>query len=218
MIVTRRAVLRDVLAAGAGLVVLSRCASLAASPAGWDAMPDLLRRIVPPRFPQRDFAVAGYKTINDAIEACHRAGGGRVVVPAGDHLTGPIRLRSRVELHLAAGATVRFSRDPADYPLVLTRWEGVELMNYSPLVYAFECEDVAVTGEGTLDGQADESHWWLWKGNTSYGWTAGAPNYNAARQRLLAMAENGTPVAQRVFGEATIFGRASSSRIAAATS
>src|SRR5690606_41817799 len=48
--------------------------------------------------------------------------------------------------------------------LVFTRWEGVELMNYSPLIYAFEQENVAVTGAGVLDGQANSEVWWPWKG------------------------------------------------------
>src|SRR5205085_5493296 len=100
--------------------------------------------------------------ITKAITACSRAGGGRVVVPPGEYVTGPIQLRSRVELHLQPGATLRFTQDPSRYPTVLTRWEGVELMNYSPLVYAVDCEDVAVTGEGTLDGQADAQHWGNW--------------------------------------------------------
>jgi len=70
-----------------------------------------------------------------AIAACHGAGGGRVVVPAGVWLTGAIHLKSNVNLHLAAGATLRFSPEPAKYlPVVLTRFEGIECMNFSPLV------------------------------------------------------------------------------------
>jgi polygalacturonase len=90
---------------------------------------------------------------------------------------------------------VRFSRDPASYlPVVLTRWEGVELMNYSPLVYAFEQEDIALTGEGTLDGQADERTWWHWKRN-------GIPeSQKPDRDRLFRQAEDGVPVARRVYG------------------
>ena len=91
-----------------------------------------------------------------AIAACHRAGGGRVVVPPGEFASGPIHLLSNVNLHVSTGATIRFSTRPRALtcPSVLTRWEGVELMNYSPLVYAYEQENIAVTGEGTLDGQA----------------------------------------------------------------
>jgi polygalacturonase len=110
-------------------------------------------------------------------------------------LTGPIRLRSNVDLHVSEGATIRFSRDPARYlPPVLTRWEGVELMGYSPLVYAYEEQNVAVTGGGTLDGQADPDHWWHWKGG-------GHPeSQKPDRDRLFAQAEAGVPVAERVYG------------------
>ena len=72
-----------------------------------------------------------------AIQACELTGG-RVVVPAGTYLTGPIRLRSNVELHLAAGATLRFLTDPASYPIVRTRWQGIECLSHSPLIYAYD--------------------------------------------------------------------------------
>ncbi len=140
--------------------------------------------------------------IRRAIEACSAAGGGRVVVPAGRFLTGAVHLDSNVNLHVVRGATLAFSRDPRHYlPAVLTRFEGTELMNYSPFIYAYEKDNIAITGEGTLDGQADRTHWWPWKGSSDFGWERGAPNYNAARQRLLDMAEKAVPVARRVFGE-----------------
>ncbi|HYS55932.1 MAG TPA: glycoside hydrolase family 28 protein [Thermoanaerobaculia bacterium] len=163
----------------------------------WASVPEILARIVPPRFPARDFLITKYSTIDKAIEACARAGGGRVVVPKGDYLTGPIRLRSHVELHLDAGATLRFTQDPARYPLVLTRWEGVELMNYSPLIYALDCEDVAITGEGTLDGQADAQHWWNWK---PVGKDHPPQPQLPDRTLLFKQAEEGVPVAERVYG------------------
>lgn len=184
-----------------------------ANAAGWDLVPDILARIRPPTFSDRDFPVTDYGAVGDgeteatqafrqAIEACNNAGGGRVVVPAGVFLTGPIRLLSDVNLHVQDGATVRFVRDPAAYlPAVYTRWEGVELMNYAPLIYAFEQENVAVTGGGTLDGQATNEHWWPWKGREEYGWTEGMPHQQEARDRLFQMAEEGVPVEERVFGE-----------------
>jgi polygalacturonase len=122
-----------------------------------------------------------------------------VIVPRGTFLTGPITLKSNVNLHVAEGATLRFSRDPKDYPLVYTRWEGVECMNYSPLVYAFEQTNLAITGTGTLDGQSDREHWWAWKGNAAWK-TAGFPTQDADRENLFAMAAKGIPVAERVFG------------------
>jgi polygalacturonase len=211
---------------GAGAVLASPLATLAcragagagvgATPPqakGWDAVPEILARIIPPTFPPRDFDITAYgaqtggvvnctESIRRAIRACAGAGGGRVVVPAGRFLTGPVHLESNVNLHVARGATLAFSRDAAHYlPAVLTRFEGTELMNYSPFIYALDQENIAISGEGTLDGQADATHWWPWKGSAEFGWVAGTPNYNAARERLLAMAEQGVPVAQRVFGE-----------------
>src|SRR5262245_6132295 len=167
----------------------------------WDRLPAILARIQPPVFPARDFPLGDFGgrgdgatdntgALRSAIEACHRAGGGRVVVPVGDYLTGPIHLKSGVDLHVASGATLRFHTDPARYlPAVFTRWEGVELMNYSPLVYALDQHDIAITGEGTLDGQADELHWWPWKKKQS-----------PARDRPPKRAEDGVPVADRVCG------------------
>jgi polygalacturonase len=196
--------------AGAAAARLERRVATPAE--GWARVPEILARINPPRFPNRDFLVTRYGAVADgttdcseafrrAIAACGAAGGGRVVAKGGVFLTGPIHLASRVNLNVARGATLLFSRDPAAYlPPVLTRFEGTELMNYSPFIYALDAVDVAVTGSGTLDGQADNDHWWAWKGNRGYGWKTGDPNYSAARDRLLAMAEQGTPVENRVFG------------------
>ena len=81
--------------------------------------------------------------------------GGRVVVTPGVFLTGAVHLKSNVNLHVLEGATLKFIPDPAKYlPVVFTRFEGTECMNYSPLIYAFEQENIAVTGKGTLDGSA----------------------------------------------------------------
>jgi polygalacturonase len=182
-------------------------------PEGWALVPEILSHIRPPVFPERDFVLTRYGAVGDgrtdctdafrqAIEACHRAGGGRVVVPRGTFLTGPIHLASNVNLHLDDGATVRFKQDPAAYlPVVFTRWEGVEGMNYSPFIYAFGQENVAITGSGVLDGQADENHWWPWKGRKEYGWREGMPTQDEARRRLFEMAEAGVPPEQRILGE-----------------
>jgi polygalacturonase len=180
---------------------------------GWEMLPDILARIRPPVFPDRDFVITHYGALGDgttdctaafrsAIGACATAGGGRVVVPDGRFLTGAIHLQSNVNLHIQKGGTIAFSRDARHYlPGVLTRFEGTELMNYSPFIYALDRENIAITGDGTLDGQANAEYWWPWKGTASAGWKPGMPNYNIARNRLLAMAESGVPVARRVFGE-----------------
>ncbi len=180
----------------------------------WKQMETVLAQIKAPAFPDRDFSVADYGAVADgttsntaafraAIEACSAAGGGRVVVPEGNYFSGPIYLESNVNLHLQKGSRILFSTNPDDYlPLVFTRWEGVELMNYSPLVYAFEEENIAITGEGVLDGQADASNWWTWKGQGRYGWKEGMPHQNqpASRDQLFEMAEKGVPVEERRFG------------------
>jgi polygalacturonase len=172
----------------------------------WARLLEILARIKPPTFADRDFPITEFGAVADgktdatgalkaAIEACHAAGGGRVVVSPGEFFTGPIHLLSNVNLHLSAGATLRFSTDPAAYlPVVFTRWEGVELMNYSPLVYAFGQHDVAVTGSGTLDGQADAAHWWPWKAST------GPESQRPARDRLFRQAADGVPPEQRIYG------------------
>jgi len=221
MTTNRRDFIRTV---GAGALLASPLASLACrAPAAtgapepandaWARVPEILRQVVPPTFPRRDFeitrygAVAGGRddctaAIRRAIHECSAAGGGRVVVPAGRFLTGPVHLESNVDLHLVRGATLAFSQNPAHYlPAVLTRFESTELYNYSPFVYALDCTNIAITGEGTLDGQAGPEHWWPWKGSADFGWRRGTPNYNAARQRLLEMAERGVPVTERRFGE-----------------
>ncbi|GAA4712561.1 hypothetical protein GCM10023228_18030 [Brevibacillus fulvus] len=180
---------------------------------GWEQVPQILNQIVPPSFPDRIFDITDYGAVGDgktdateafrqAIEAANAAGGGRVVVPAGTYLTGAIHLKSNVNLHVTENAVVKFSQDPKKYlPVVLTRWEGIELYNYSPLIYAYGVENIAITGSGTLDGQGDNEHWWPWKGKKEYGWTEGQPNQEADRNRLIEMGEKNVPVEQRVFGD-----------------
>src|SRR5262245_51564449 len=174
--------------------------------------PQILARIKSPTFPKKDFSILKFgakpggtfdcrEAINGAIDACAKAGGGRVVVPAGEFLTGAIRLRSNVNLYVSKGATLKFSTDPKAYlPIVHTRWEGMELMHLSPLVYAFEETNVAITGEGTLDGQG-KSFFWKWHGNPNYGGNPDILSQRPARARLYEMMDKGVPVAERIFGE-----------------
>jgi len=177
---------------------------------GWPEASAILARIRPPVFPNRTFAITAYgarpglageatSAIRQAIDACASAGGGRVVVPAGEFLTGAIHLRTGVNLHLEAGAILKFSRDPRAYlPVVLTRYEGTELMNYSPFVYALAARDIAITGAGTLDGQAGPDDWWPWAGG---GRARGLPTMAEDRPRLIDFGARGVPVAERVFGD-----------------
>lgn len=175
-------------------------------------MEQVRKLIKAPVFKNKDYSVTDFgakgdgKTLNTAafkkaIETCNKSGGGRIVVPAGKFLTGPIYLKSHVNLHLNEGATIVFSRDTKDYPMVLARWEGMDCMNYSPQVYAYGETNIAITGSGTLDGNADKNNWWPWKGRADFGWKKGAPNQFAARDTLHAMMHRNIDPRKRVFGD-----------------
>jgi polygalacturonase len=166
----------------------------------------ILARIKAPVFPVHDFAITEFGAvagadcsgaIRSAIAACSAAGGGRVVIPAGVWLTGAIHLKSNVNLFLAKGSTLQFSTNPADYlPVVQTRWEGIECLNYSPFIYAWEQENIAVTGEGTLDGAASLENWWAWAKKEP----GKKPLAASDVAKLNQFSEQGVPVAQRIFG------------------
>lgn len=150
-------------------------------------------------FPNKEFPITKYgarkgnnhlntQAFAKAIEACNRAGGGRVVVPAGEWFTGPIHLKSHVNLFLEEGAVVRSSDNPNDYlPAVMTSWEGLECYNYSPLIYAFECENVGISGKGTLAPVMDTWRTWFKRPEA---------HLNALRQ-LYSMGSTDVPVKQR---------------------
>jgi polygalacturonase len=183
--------------------------------AAWAMVDDIVAQIDRPRIPERDCLVTEHGAdpaenerddragILAALDACAEAGGGRVVLPPGDYLSnGPIHFRDRIELHLQDGATLRFGADPRDYePLVRTFWEGVELYNYSPLLYADGAQDIAITGDGTVDGQT-QLFWWQWK-------DGGAPRADRLQDkswnkpRLRQMGNDQVPVAERIFGSGT---------------
>lgn len=180
----------------------------------WKRMELTIKSIPETHFPDKTYnikdfgAVADAKTSNTlvfekAIKACASKGGGKVLVPNGKYLTGPIHLESNVNLHLEDNAEILFSLNPKEYPIVHTSWEGTEVMNYSPLIYAKNKTNVAVTGKGTLNGQADSTNWWIWSGGKNYGWKKGIPSQNDPNNRevLVDMAEKGVPVSERVFGE-----------------
>lgn len=93
-----------------------------------------------------------------ALRACARTGGGTVYVPAGRFAAGPVELPDNTTLYLDAGARLLFSTDPADYPAVESRWEGVQRKVSMSCVYAKDAENVAVSGRGTLDGRGEA--WW----------------------------------------------------------
>ncbi len=148
------------------------------------------------------------KSFENAIKTCTENGGGIVLVPKGKFLTGPIHLEDNVNLHLDEGSEILFTTNPDDYyPLVHTSFEGIELMNYSPLIYAYKKNNIAVTGNGILNGQANETNWWPWKGSTSeghsFGFKEGLPSQKDSINlpTLMEMGQNGTPIGKRVFGK-----------------
>ena len=104
------------------------------------------------------------EAFNSAISSVAETGGGKVIVPKGNWLSGAIQLKSNVNLHFEDGAKIQFSHNPEDYlPVVLTMYEGIRCMNYSPLIYGRGLTNVAVTGKGYLDGAGLE--WWKWAKN-----------------------------------------------------
>jgi len=162
-------------------------------------VPFKMSQIIRPSFPDRTIDIRDYGAVGDgvtlntkafakAIAACAKKGGGRVLVPAGIWLSGPIHLKSKINLHVQKGAELRFSDKFSDYlPVVFTRWEGLECYNYSPLIYAKDCKNIAITGSGKLNGQGQK--WWNWKAIQKPG-----------AIRLYNMACDGVAVKKRVLG------------------
>ena len=146
------------------------------------------------KFPITDFgAVQGNQekisqAIEKAIDQANKAGGGMVIIPEGEWITGKIHLKSNVNLHLNNGAVLLFSDNPKDYlPPVHTTWEGMECFNYSPLIYAYECQNVAITGEGELKAKMD-----VWEK-----WFTRPPAHMNSLKRLYNLAAKDRPVEER---------------------
>ena len=152
---------------------------------------------IPPAFPEKEVKITDFgaaedadctEAIRKAIDAVHTLGGGRVVIPEGNWHTGPIHMKSNIELHIARGATVIFTEDRSAYlPVVLTNYEGIRCYNYSPMIYGNGLTNIALTGEGRLEGNGPA--WWEWSKTTLRG-----------RDRLYAMMRDRTPIEERVFG------------------
>ena len=208
MSIARRDFLRSGIAVAAVAAADCGCSSLTVHPppkgsGSWDDVPGILARIVAPQFAARDFVVSDYGAVADgktdcypafaaAIAACSKAGGGRVVAPAANAsylVNGPIHLLSDVNLYVEEGAEILFGTNPSDYlPAVLIRYQGVRCYNYSPLIYAYQQTNIAITGGGRLNGHARA--WLEWEHLANPDWAL-----------LLKMVADGVPVAQRVFGD-----------------
>lgn len=150
-------------------------------------------------FPSRDFTITRYgarqgnvkattEAFRKAMQACSKAGGGRVVVPEGEWLTGPVHFSDGCLLYLSEGSRLVFEDDPQLYlPAVRTSWEGTECMNYSPLIYAYGCENVGIAGTGTITPKMD-----FWRT-----WFARPEAHIQATRQLYAMCSTGVPVEHR---------------------
>ncbi|MFO7657734.1 MAG: glycoside hydrolase family 28 protein [Bacteroidales bacterium] len=177
----------------------------------WTQIPDKIEPFITPfgefnferpKFPANKISIVDFgaqqggeykntEAINKAIKQLSASGGGTVIVPKGKWLTGPVVLLSNINLHLEEGAELLFSQDFNDYlPAVLTNWEGSEVYSYSPFIYSFEQENIAITGKGTLDGRGKP--WWKQRSNGDY--------FRKSNALLREMNENEVPVSERKFG------------------
>lgn len=128
------------------------------------------------------------EAIAKAIDKANALGGGVVIIPEGEWLTGKIHFKSNVNLHLNKGAVLLFSENPSDYlPAVHSTWEGMECYNYSPLIYAYECKNIAITGEGEVKAQMG-----IWKQ-----WFARPKAHMESIKRLYNLATQYVPVKER---------------------
>jgi polygalacturonase len=108
---------------------------------------------------KNDSSKIATEAIKNAIDAASKAGGGTVYFPAGKYLTGPIHLKSNITLFIDAGAVLYFSDNFDDYlPMVQSRWEGTDVINFSPLFYAHKAENISIIGRGIIDGNGKK--WW----------------------------------------------------------
>ncbi len=193
------------------LFIPVKCLQAGFSDDPWDKVNEILARIIAPEFPDKDFNITDFgaipdgqtdcrSSILDAISACHKAGGGRVIIPTGDYISeGPLLLKSNVNLHLQEGAYLKFGINPEDYltgspefnGCVKVRWEGLWCYNYSPIIYAWKEKNIAITGKGTIDGQTDKlwSQWYIKK------------LHQPDRLSLRKMGMDMVPVEKRIFGD-----------------
>lgn len=200
-----------------GMSLLLVACSQPTAPVETSAIDQLVAQIALTSFPDRTITVqpvadgSSLQQLQQAIDSCSLLGGGHVQVAAGEYLLdGSLWLKSNVDLHLEAEAYLRFSGVADDFlPTVLTRFEGTELYGHSPMIYAYHQQNIAITGQGTIDGQAGvEMAAWGYDGVTEGGNNAlhgepgmrpEVPYVNVLRQ----MGEELTPVRVREFGRDT---------------
>lgn len=167
--------------------------------------PRIAGKIHEPSFKNKEYNIAelgavpdkpeflNHQIINRAIDLCSKKGGGMVIIPKGTWHTGPIVLKSKVNLHISEGAVLLFTSDTSKYSRVLTRWEGMDCYNVSPMIYAYGQKNIAITGKGTIDGGASMENWWGMRRLSSVPGKA-----LRGRPLLMDMSEKGTPVSERL--------------------
>lgn len=194
------------------LMLLCLLLPLTAMSANWDEAlyRQIEQNVKEPVFSEKTFNVVNYgaspsasaaknqAAINKAIDDCAKKGGGRVIIPEGTFETGAIRLKSNVNLVVEKNAKLQFVFDKSLYPLVKTRWEGMDCMNLSPCIYAYGEKNVGITGEGTIDGGGSNETWWKWCGKDTFGWTPTLEeSQKIGRPLLFKYAEAGIEVEKR---------------------
>lgn len=131
------------------------------------------------------------EAIKKAVDDCFQKGGGNVIFPAGKWLTGQIHFKSNINIHLEKDAEIIFTTDFDDYlPVVFSKFQGMEYYNFSPPIYAKDCENIAITGQGKIIGNGE--FWAKW---------ARTPNSEKERSRLFQMSQNNILSEERIFGQ-----------------
>ena len=162
----------------------------------------ILKNIVPPKISENtmlltDFGAAGDSStdckpaFDKAIQAVKEQKGGKIIVPTGTYLVnGPIHLTSNLCIELQKGSKLIFGTNPKDYlPVVFTSWEGTFLYNYSPFIYGYQLENIAIIGEGVIDGNARDS------------FSKWAEKQKDSQLLSRKMNHENTPIEERIFGE-----------------
>lgn len=168
--------------------------------------PTFKEKIYKPAIKTTNTAAKNQKAINKAIQKASKNGGGKVVIPAGKYMTGAITLLSNVNLVVEKNAELIFAFDRDLYPNVETRWEGLNIINYQPCIYAVDAQNIGITGEGIINGNGSNERWWYMKGNKHHGYHEGVDEWQGTdkvgtRATLIKMADKNVPTAERVFGK-----------------
>lgn len=129
-------------------------------------LPFKMQALSIPKFPNKVFNIKQFGAVGDgltinteafakAIDACAKGGGGKILVPAGMWLTGPIHFKDNVNLYLETGSHIQFSKNYDDYPLLQSNWEGVDQYRCTSPISGRDLKNIAITGNGILDGSGE---------------------------------------------------------------